>query len=144
MYIILQPMNWSFYYDFQRRQDKWKSKMTSTEDTVGFGEKQIDPWCKAKWDLIELIDSDKEILREVLTLSASKISLPDQMKVIIEYCLNTFAMSFYIEMNWRKHVHQLKKRSLLKKIFFNWSRWFVLLTLINFLKSEVETKTFLI
>uniref|UniRef100_K1PD23 Nephrocystin 3-like N-terminal domain-containing protein n=1 Tax=Magallana gigas TaxID=29159 RepID=K1PD23_MAGGI len=54
--------------------------MTTPEDTVGFGKKQIDPWCKHRWELIKLIDSDKEILREVFTLSESKISLPESMK----------------------------------------------------------------
>uniref|UniRef100_A0A8W8J315 Nephrocystin 3-like N-terminal domain-containing protein n=1 Tax=Magallana gigas TaxID=29159 RepID=A0A8W8J315_MAGGI len=54
--------------------------MTTPEDTVGFGKKEIDPWCKHRWELIKLIDSDKEILREVFTLSESKISLPESMK----------------------------------------------------------------
>lgn len=87
--------------------------MTTPEDTVGFGKNQIDPWCKHRWELIKLIDSDKEILREVFTLSESKISLPESMKVKIVYCLGTFALSFNIEMNWRMHIYQLKQRSLL-------------------------------
>lgn len=87
--------------------------MTTPEDTVGFGKKQIDPWYKHRWELIQLIDSDKEILREVFTLSESKILLPESMKVIIVCCLGIFALSYNIEMNWRMHIHKLKQRSLL-------------------------------
>lgn len=78
--------------------------MTTLEDTVGFGKKQIDPWYKLRWELIQLIDSDK---------SESKISLPESMKVIIVCCLGIFALSYNIEMNWRMHIHQLKQSSLL-------------------------------
>lgn len=71
---------WIFYYVPLKRQT---SEMTSSGTSVGFRRTQIDPWDIIRLALIELIDSDMEIRREVFTLSESKISVPDEMKVTI-------------------------------------------------------------
>lgn len=78
-YIIFQPMDILLYGPFKIQ----TSDMTSSGTSVGFGRTQIDPWDIIQSALIELIDSDMEIRREVFTLSESKISVPDEMKVII-------------------------------------------------------------
>nr|XP_034332147.1 uncharacterized protein LOC105339619 isoform X3 [Crassostrea gigas] len=74
---IFPSSPWIFYYVPLKRQT---SEMTSSGTSVGFRRTQIDPWDIIRLALIELIDSDMEIRREVFTLSESKISVPDEMK----------------------------------------------------------------
>ena len=61
-------------------------EMTSQKFYVGFGKAQIDPWDIFRRELIDLLNTDSVICREIFSLSKAKFEKLELVEVFISFC----------------------------------------------------------